>query len=388
MSEPGDSVSELRRIASADLHDETVRLAPRRWRAVLPAIKVHRLTGIAVAAYEAGRLDLRPAEVDDLIGCHRAVMVNTLRIEQRLLHLYDEFTSTGIRIVVLKGPAIAHTVYADPGMRPFGDLDLLVSTKDWEGACRILVANGFTRDLPEPRPGFDVRFGKAATHSDASGLQVDLHRTLVVGPFGLWLDPEELMENADTLFLGGRAIARLDATGLLLNAALHAGLGSSAPLLLPLRDVVQTARDPAVDWDGLASWATRWRLSAPLRLAFTSAAEVFGVVLPAGAEEISSAPSRRSERRVMRAYSDRRRRGGVAMATMAAIPGIRAKAAYAFGLSIPDREFLRARTSEGASASYMSRWRVPVRWLTQRRRWNPRNGELTTTRPREAESDR
>ena len=233
---------ELRRIASTGLHDETVRVGRERWPKVLWGLGFHRLTGIAVAAHEARQLELASEQVDELLEHHRRVMVDALRIEQRMLQLHDAFTAAGIRVVVLKGASVAHTVYPDPAMRPFGDLDLLVSTTDWRAACETLREHGFTRDLPEPRRGFDERFGKAATHSDASGLQVDLHRTLVLGPFGLWLDPEVLLQHTETFALGGRAVARLDSTGLLLNAALHAGLGTSTPLLLPLRDVVETAR--------------------------------------------------------------------------------------------------------------------------------------------------
>ena len=362
------TVASLRQIASTGLRDGTVRIEAERWPEVLWGLTFHRLTGIAAAALGSGQLDLDSRQADELLDRHRSAMVNALRIEQRMLQLCEVFTSSGVTVVVLKGPSFAHTVYPDPAMRPFGDLDLLVSTKDWKAACRILRENGFARLLPEPRPGFDERFGKSATHADASGLQVDLHRTLVMGPFGLWLDPEELLEHAKTFSVGGRAIARLDATGLLLNASLHAGLGTSPPLLLPLRDVLEAARSPEVDWDRLVSWTRSWRLSAALAHAFSSAATALGVRLPAPAYEIGSARIPRSERRAIRAYTDRRPNGGVALATMAAIPSLRAKAAYVVGLTMPSREFIEARSSAGAHASYVSRWRVPVAWIARRSR--------------------
>ena len=80
-----------------------------------------------------------------------------------------------------------------------------------------------------------------------------------------------------------------------------------------------------MDWDRLASWASLWHLRPALSHAFASTARELGVGLPAGARDVSSARPRRSERRAMRAYTDRRRNGGVAVATMAAIPGLRAE---------------------------------------------------------------
>ena len=44
-----------------------------------------------------------------------------------------------------------------------------------------------------------MRFGKAICHSDQEGLQVDLHRSLVVGPFGMWMRPDELFDRAYAL---------------------------------------------------------------------------------------------------------------------------------------------------------------------------------------------
>ncbi len=368
MSEAPVAAVELRRIASTGLHDDVVRVEPDRWPRVLWDLRFHRLTGLAIAAWESERLAIAPELATQLLEEHRTVMAHALRVEQRLVRLAHAFDAAGIRAVVLKGAAMAHAVYPDPAMRPFGDLDLLVSTADWRGACALLVEHGYARDLPEPRPGFDERFGKAATHSDASDVQIDLHRTLVVGPFGLWLDPEELLERTGTFELGGHTVLRLDPTGLLLNALLHAGLGASTPLLLQLRDVAQAAADPRVDWDLLTGWAVRWRLAAALRHAFEATVHQLAVELPSEVHRIVSMPPPRSELRVMRAYKDRRREGGVPLATTRAIPGVRAKAAYVFGLMLPSREFLRVRDGVGSRASYASRWRAPVRWVVRRTR--------------------
>jgi hypothetical protein len=369
MSDDSMAPTEVRQIAAIGLADgDPIRVARDRWPLVLHRLTFQRLTGIAVDGWEVGRLELEPEQLDELLDRHRSAMAVALAIEQRLLRISAAFDKAGIRAVVIKGPAVAHTVYLNPSMRPFGDLDLLVSTGDWPGACEMLAANGYRRDLPEPRRRFDERFGKAATHSDADGYQVDLHRTLVLGPFGLWLDPEELLGSTESFVLAGRRLERLDTTGMLLNAALHAGLGAAPSLLLPLRDVAQIVGRPAVDWDRLAGWAVRWRLTAALDHAFDCTAETLGVELPPTTQRIRAMGARRAERRAILAYTARRRSGGVALAATRAIPGIRPKVAYLFGLLLPSREFLRARSRGHPSASYLSRWRIPLRWISRRRR--------------------
>jgi len=59
-----------------------------------------------------------------------------------------------IEAIVLKGPAVAHTVYPDPMLRTFGDLDLLVRERDWHAIHAALLDLGFIQldNLPQPPP--------------------------------------------------------------------------------------------------------------------------------------------------------------------------------------------------------------------------------------------
>jgi len=337
------------------------------WPSLLAGLAAQRITGLAVAGAEAGWLVMSDPQAEELLSRHRDAMLWALTLERRLLGLAAEFRAAGIDHVVLKGPAVAHSFYPDPSWRGFGDLDLLVKTADWRAACRLLEDLGFRRELPEPRPGFDERFGKAATHRGGDGCEIDLHRTLVLGPFGLWIDPDELFERTVEFRLGGESLRRLEDTVAFLHACVHASLGWWPPLLTPVRDVAQVANRGAVDWTDAADLAGRWRLGVVVRHALKLASEQLGVEIPDPAQAIVATRPRRRETRLLEAYaSDRRRRGGTALSTLHAIPGLRGKAAYIWQLVFPAREFLVARTGSG-SPSYARRWKVALRWLTWRR---------------------
>src|SRR5919108_1697202 len=242
-----------------------VEVSADGWRAFRSSATSGRIVGIAVAAVEAGHLRITEEKAEELLVWQRDAMVWALTIERRLLTLAEAFEADGVRPLVLKGPVLAHTVYPDPSWRAFADLDLLVPTASWRRALEVLAGLGFERRLPEPRPGFDERFGKAAVHTNGDGAEIDLHRTLVIGPFGLWARPDELFRRATTFELGGRTLRRLDDTALLLHACMHASLGWRPPLLWTLRDVAQVAWSGRVDWDELADLARRWRLRAVVR---------------------------------------------------------------------------------------------------------------------------
>lgn len=339
-------------------------VADEDWPIVIDQLAGERLTGIAVAAARDGRLLLSELQARTLLDRHRESMLVALALERRLLEVADAFAHDGIDLVVLKGPAMAHTFYPDPSWRNFGDLDLLVPTDRWERALGVVREVGFTRDTPEPRPGFDVRFGKAATHTDPRGLVLDLHRTLAEAPFGMWLEPDRLFERTRPFPLGGVELRRLDDTAAFLHACVHASLGSRQ-LLLPLRDVGQIAATGNVDWDVAARLVDRWRLRAVVRHSLDTLASKLGVELPAPAQAIARGPVSKGEMRALEAFATSRRdNGGEAMAAIWGLPGVRPKAAYVRALVFPQRRFLDAR----GQRSYASRWLIPLRWMSTKGR--------------------
>jgi hypothetical protein len=339
------------------------------WSRLLSNLNLERLTGLATAAADAGWLTL-PGNLaeDQLLESQRNAMLWSLSLERRLVSLAVVLEAAEIDMVVLKGPVLAHTMYPDPSWRPFGDLDLLVRTRDWDRTTELLGGLGMRRRLPEPRPGFDKRFGKAAAFIDQDGAEVDLHRTLAAGPFGLWVDTDELVERAVTFEIGGHRVRRLDDTALLLHASIHASLGWWPPLLWTLRDVAQSARSGRVDWADLGALAERWRVREVLAHSFAATQATLGANLPVEAGSFLAARPRRRERRLLEAYTtDRRRLGGTAIATVRALPGIRARASYLWAMLVPNREFLAVRTGS-TRPSYFRRWGVPLRWFGGRRR--------------------
>jgi hypothetical protein len=184
------------------------------------------------------------------------------------------------------------------------------------------------------------------------------------------MGPEELFERTATLEMGGRRVLRLPDTELLLHVCMHAALGDNPPRLLPLRDILQVALVGRVDWARFEELARRWHLRAVVRYAFITAARTLHAALPGEAKELVTYRPSSKERRLLEAYTtERRKTGGMALATLSAIPRITEKTAYVRALLMPDRRFLAARAGNGErGASYLQRWMVPAGWVQARRR--------------------
>ena len=186
---------------------------------------------------------------------------------------------SGLDHRVLKGAAVADLDYPDPALRSFVDVDLLVRAEEWDDAIHVLREAGWERQFAEPRPGFERRFvkGMVLTRPDDGGTELDLHRTLALGPFGLTVRLEDLWADCEVLRLGGVEVRALAAEERFLHACFHAVLGDLPPRLVPLRDIAQMSLRGNLDLDRVIHHARSWRAEAVLLRAVELTWETLGL---------------------------------------------------------------------------------------------------------------
>ena len=84
----------------------------------------------------------------------QAFYYQTLRMNLRLMHALKQVLSQAnqreVSLVVLQGMDLLNDAYEDIGLRPMTDIDLWVSTKDYEEIVRALQALGYERDAVYP----------------------------------------------------------------------------------------------------------------------------------------------------------------------------------------------------------------------------------------------
>ena len=148
------------------------------WDRLLSLVEEHGLGPLLVA-------HLADAGVDVPIDARRklqAVYVRHQRSNEVLFsvleRLLTDFDRAGINVVVPKGPALVQLVYRDPGLRPIGDLDLLVAEGDAIRAQRLLGEAGFDVRMPDS----DYRMRRthhmhaATTTVDGVSVTAEIHR--------------------------------------------------------------------------------------------------------------------------------------------------------------------------------------------------------------------
>ena len=324
------------------------------WTWLWSLVRARRLPGFLAAAVADG-WPVDRFQAEQVADGHRRAAASCLLLERLLLDLAGELEAATVTYRVLKGPAHAHLLYADPAVRAFVDVDLLVRAEDLAAAGAVLTARGGERRFPEPRPGYDRRFGKGAAYRLPGGWEVDLHRTLAPGPFGLAFDPAVLLSGASSLVLGGRTLPVLDAADRFVHACAHAVLGSPEPNDVALRDAAQ-AVEVGLDVPVALARAEDLGLGAVVARAVDDLVDRLWWEPPPSlrawrADRVAS----RRERRWLASYRGAGASVRKTLVAVEAVRGPRAKAAYAAAVVLP--------SEAGRGRSTTQRWQQGARTL-------------------------
>lgn len=311
----------------------------------LMQVRRQRLSGLAWKAAWDGMLPLTDGQAELLRELHARALAGCLVLEELACTVDAELSDRGIAVRVLKGPASAHLDYEDPQQRIFGDVDILVSGDDFDQSVAWLTSSGHRRRYPEPRPGFDRRFSKGASFETAGGLEVDLHRTFTMGPFGLRLDLAGVWSGSQDVQLGEARVPALSREARLLHACYHAALGAIEPRLVPLRDVVQLLGHPALDGSRFAALVRNSQADAVIIRTVRLLREVLGVAPQhlGALAEWHGTPLTPQQTADLAAYGVGSSYVTKAVSALRAIPGLRDKGAYLAALLFPSEAYVAGR---------------------------------------------
>lgn len=318
-------------------------LDPGAWTALMSGARTHRLTGLLHTAVADGALPATAAQRAEARVVHRRTLLRVLALEQELISVCGLLAAADVPTRVLKGSAVAHLDYADPALRSFVDLDVLVRADDIERAVEVLATAGLRRTLAEPRPGFDRRFDKGMTLVAPQGYELDLHRTFVLGPWGVVLDADRLWDEGQAFSLGAAALRALSRPHRFLHACYHAALGDWPLRLGSLRDVAELLRGG--DAEAVRDVAGRWGVEAVVAAAVADTVRLLGLDPDDGLARWARGyvPSRRHESWLALHTRSDKTFTAQAVATLRVLPRWRDKAAYLRALVLPDAEYTAER---------------------------------------------
>jgi hypothetical protein len=245
-------------------------------------------------------------------------IVNRSKTEKILGDMSDllrTFHDAGIQTMILKGAALALLHYKDCGLRPIGDLDVLVPTKQASEAIQIFNHLGWTpmetalkgfaqisllskfgwKTKPRPVESFtDIYLAARHAHEflDSEGHVCDLHWHLLHGCNDPKAD-EKFWDNALAIQICGVPTLALNPTDQLFHACIY-GVKWDAPA--PIRWVADAFKiianpDNEINWERLIWLAKITQSVLPLQAALKYLQYLLGVAIPSHVlQELNNLP--------------------------------------------------------------------------------------------------
>jgi Uncharacterised nucleotidyltransferase len=250
------------------------------------------LAGLAELAVEHGvaaqvYASLRPLEVADtgalrmLAGANLETRAHAGRVLADLGYLATLLESVAVPWVVVKGLAVAVTLYDPPELRPAGDLDVLVAPADFARVVDALTAAGHPVDdanwvLIRRELAGQLHFWLP------SGTSLDLHWNLLFGRETrrhFVLPTEELLARRRPVAFGDVAFATLDPSDTLLHLCFHAADGGGDRLgwLADIHRAVVVGQPP---WSTVIDRARAWHMALAVGTMLARARHELGTPVP------------------------------------------------------------------------------------------------------------
>lgn len=223
-----------------------------------------------------------PADVrEELESDFYTTAARALLAERQLAEVLSVLARAGVSALVIKGAAVG-TFYPDPALRPYGDLDLLVSQAQLKQSEEALNRLGY-RCSTSKEWWSEHFYHLPPMVGDQGSLVVEIHWRLDHEDAVGRLPAEDLWARAVPWSVAGQRALRLDPVDTVLHLCRHAVVQHRARLgLRPLCDLAQVTDGwGQKEWDTLVQRTAGYDQARAVYLAFALAQQSLGLDVPA-----------------------------------------------------------------------------------------------------------
>lgn len=259
-------------------------LKVRDWEYLLNSANGHGLIPLLHKHLHALAPDLTPVNVLSLLKLQSVANTqNVLHLVGKQLKLYRELKQNGIAVAVFKGSVLAQMAYGDMSLRQAGDIDVLISRRDFDRTRGVLEALGYqmTPSLTDAQLASHL-----ASHCEIQFVRddwftiVDLHWALAPKTFTFDVDTDELLSRLQTVQVAGAEIETLATEDLIVYLSMHGAkhLWRAVEWISSLGELIRSAE--TISWDVVLERAANARATRMLGLALRLIETVWQVEIP------------------------------------------------------------------------------------------------------------
>src|SRR5512140_1691228 len=233
---------------------------------------------------------------DDAQPLHRMSMVSEFRmahLESRMLSALETLSDAEIEPVLLKGAALALTVYGSFVARPMSDVDLLVPREDVMRAHDALTASGWTEGVENSPEFYEGHHHlQPLVDSQGTGTSLELHTSLFFEGHPFALTSDDIRRRAEKVVVHGRTVLVPSVHDQLLHLCLHFAWSHmmATGAWRAFRDLDALLRTERVDWKEFTTLARDARGGSACYWTFRLARTVAGISVPRWVEQALAPP--------------------------------------------------------------------------------------------------
>jgi Uncharacterised nucleotidyltransferase len=343
--------------------------APLQWSLILEHAYSHQVYPLLYRSLrDLGFTGVPETVQAELKGLYLANALRNQLLAEELARLLGLLGAAGIRVVPLKGVALAQSLFDDVAARVCGDIDILVPPANAAQAIDLLLASGYRTEVSDPYfSKLALRHGRHFNLvRDGRGISfvLELHWILVQHSSRNDDAVRDLWAEARPQICFGAPAFALTPEWKMLYLSIHAA-DHEWQMLKWLVDIHETVWSETVNWQKAMEKAERFELGPVLRQTMAVTSLLLGTSLPA-----DCLPATLPER--LRTFPfapvpDQSPEGALAFRHLRVLrrpwDKVRYFATVIFAPKLTDLEFVRLPRSLGFLYYLIRPLRLPFKWL-------------------------
>jgi hypothetical protein len=213
----------------------------------------HMMTSLLYWHMNAACRDHVPPQIFERLHAHFAANArNNLRLTAELLKILRLFENSNIASIPFKGPILAHTLYENPALREFIDLDILVRKQDVFRVLRLLPELGY-RKIPyysraQESVILERDYHYHLEHEDGRNF-VEIHWNVLARHFVLPISMDRWWDRGETVQIESRPVPNLSCEDLVMALCAHGckHMWQSVNWIIDLAKLLE--RYPDLNWN-------------------------------------------------------------------------------------------------------------------------------------------
>lgn len=337
------------------------------WEPVLARMESERITPLLHRTVTG--LGIFPATLEQAgLQSYRSTSLRNLLLLHALTECLQQLAAAQVPVIILKGAALAEVIYGNIGLRPMGDIDLLVHPRDVATVRSTLEGLGYTLDRVETHPGALTEHENELSFSRPGHVNVnlDIHWSLFDSPYyQSRIAMDWFWQTAQSARIAATPALMLGPEAQVIHLCGHLGLHHRAEGLLWWHDIAEVLffYGDQLDWNALLDRTRELELVLPVRTILTRLVDDWHAPVPANVlAALAALEASADEARVFTGLAAPKRPAGRRFwADLTTMPGWRQRLRFARTNLFPSATYMRQRYR--IAHPLLLPFYYPYRWL-------------------------